>query len=39
MKAFLAAAAVMIVMSVAAPYVLSEFGFSSPQTGSSVRLD
>ena len=41
MKAFLAAVAAMIVITVAAPYVLQQVGFSAAEagTGSAVRLD
>ncbi|WP_256367661.1 MULTISPECIES: hypothetical protein [unclassified Ruegeria] len=41
MKAFLAAVAAMVVITVAAPYALGQLGFSAADagTGSSVRLD
>ncbi|WP_302476796.1 hypothetical protein [Ruegeria atlantica] len=41
MKAFLAAVAVMVVITVAAPYALQQVGFSAAEagTGSAVRLD
>lgn len=41
MKAFLAAAAAMVVITAAAPLVLKQIGHSAAetQTGSSVRLD
>ncbi|MEW2917106.1 hypothetical protein AB1A64_08535 [Ruegeria sp. ANG10] len=41
MKAFLAAVAVMVVITVAAPYALQQAGFSAADagTGSAVRLD
>ncbi|WP_264187089.1 MULTISPECIES: hypothetical protein [Ruegeria] len=41
MKAFLAAVAVMVVITVAAPYALQQVGFSAADagTGSAVRLD
>ena len=41
MKAFLAAVAVMVAITVAAPYALQQVGFSAADagTGSAVRLD
>lgn len=41
MKAFLAAVAVMAVITVAAPYTLQQIGFSAADAGTSsaVRLD
>ncbi len=41
MKAFLAAIAVMAVITVAAPFVLQQIGFSAADasSGSAVRLD
>ena len=41
MKAFLAAVAAMVVITIAAPFTLQQIGFSAADagTGSSVRLD
>ena len=41
MKAFLAAAAVMVVITIAAPLTLKQIGFSAADAGSgvAVRLD
>jgi len=41
MKAFIAAVAAMVVITVAAPYTLDQFGFSAEEasSGSAVRLD
>ncbi|WP_272871530.1 hypothetical protein [Ruegeria lacuscaerulensis] len=41
MKAFLAAVAAMVVITVAAPYTLEQIGFSAAEAGagSAVRLD
>ncbi|WP_420584250.1 hypothetical protein [Ruegeria sp.] len=41
MKAFLAAVAAMVVITVAAPFTLQQMGFSSAESGSgsAVRLD
>ncbi len=41
MKAFLTAVAAMVVITVAAPYTLEQFGFSAADktSGSAVRLD
>ncbi len=41
MKAFLAAVAAMVVIAVAAPFVLEQIGFSAADatSGSAVRLD
>ncbi|WP_298848758.1 hypothetical protein [uncultured Ruegeria sp.] len=41
MKAFLAAVAAMVVIAIAAPFVLDQIGFSAADatSGSAVRLD
>lgn len=41
MKAFLSAVAAMIIITVAAPYILEQIGFSAADasSGSAVRLD
>lgn len=41
MKAFLAALAAMVVVTVAAPYTLDQMGFSAEEatSGAAVRLD